>query len=291
MEGGIGRKSVIVILGLCLLLSISCSNGQEKQGVASLGPPEIELAYPHPAEIVTALELDWGRGDYQVGYINDEFREMAEDRGLPVGPVQFCVDGEGSIYVDDSMNFRYLKYDRDGEFVGEVEKERFTDSLDAPAPFFIIGGPDRMYLFMNGNTTIQSYHFETDEIRTFTLPEDSEWDFWLSSMITDPLGNVYIFGDDGNQVDSPKIMYKVDASFSTLLERRALPIVYATPIIKIDEQGNLYFLESLDAKSSGETLYRIDTSNNISEIFTIHFDNIPMIESRGEPPFISIAAL
>ena len=205
------RITVMLLLAMLTIAVCSCGNS----GVKPLEQIEVTSAEPYPAQIVKKLELGWGKGMYEVGYINDAFKKDVESNSIYVGPQQFCLDREGAIYIDDTMNYRYLKYDKGGAFIGEVARKRFPGSEDVPVPWAIIGGIDCMYLYSYGNSTFYSYCFETDELLSFTVPEDDELDFRLNRLEIDPRGNVFIFGRDSSSLRSPAILCEVDASLNS----------------------------------------------------------------------------
>lgn len=251
----------IILIALAPVLS-SCGNGNVKP----LDPPALEYGEPHPAKMVIALELGWGKGDYQVGYLNDresKYYKEYENSGA-VGPSQFCVDGEGSIYIDDCMNFRILKYDRDGKYVGQVEKELFT-SNQATLALGMAAGSDCLYLYDRGRSIIQRYQFQDEEKITLDLSEYGvDPSMQIHDVIYDDAGNAYISDSGSSSSDGSKIIYcKVDPSFSTLVEVREVP--GRMLVDYIDQAGDFYSL-CYQQDSKQRALCKIDKEGSVSVV-------------------------
>lgn len=253
--------TIIILAAFVAITASSCENSIVK----SLDPPIVEYGEPHPAMIVTALELGWGSGDYQVGYINDQEKKyytQGESSGN-VGPSQFCVDGEGSIYIDDCMNFRILKYDREGTYAGQVEKNMFTKSKGTLA-LGMAAGPDCLYLYESDKGIIYRYRFQDKEKTAFSFSEYGvDWLVHSLNSVYDDAGNAYV--TDSVVPKGPKrIYYRIDSSFSTILETREVPKEMLVDYI--DGEGNFFAAYHNKQGSIQSALYKIDKEGNVATI-------------------------
>jgi hypothetical protein len=231
-------------------------------------PPRIVFCEPHPARVVTVMELGWGIGDYEVGYISDEYRGAMEagKADIMIGPNQFCVDGEESIYIDDTINNRILKYDCNGKYVSEVPFALITDRIGATNPF-ILPGPDCIYLYEYGGDMITRYRFQDQEAKTLSIPDPGieHWEFEYVEAIYDEDGNTYfsksIHSADGLMLPTAYYL-KVDPSFSTILETRKVSGAYGRACY-VDEEGKLYMVGHDGTHSADPlTLFKIRYDNN-----------------------------
>lgn len=254
MRAKISLSALVLIFFTSTFLT-SCEN----KPVVPLEPVTVE-GYPHPANISVALELGWGSGDYEVGYINEEYRDGVEKgvEMISVGPSQFCVDGEESIYVDDKMNYRILKYDKDGGFQGSVDNTEFTG---APYLSILSGGLDCCYLYQYDEDIIFRYRFQNNEIKQIRFSDYGiDWKLHNPTCLYDGKGNAY-FSDHAVPNDSIYKYYKIDPTFSSVFEFRetTFPVSVAN---YVDDDGNFYFLMKKD-KASQRSLFMLDTSGNL----------------------------
>jgi hypothetical protein len=259
------KIAAIAILMLVMILSVSkCSNGMDKQEEPILEPPQIELGYPHPAEIVVALELGWGDGEYELGYTNDEFEDLVKrgSEGIGAGPSQFCVDGEGSIYIDDTMNYRILKYSSSGEYLGEFEKKRITDRK-AVGALGVAAGLDCIYLCEPDSSIIYRYRFQTDELCNVDFAY-SGYDYRIHRLdvIYDGEGRTYVRGETNPQ-EGKWVYYTIDESFSVVSAKREISQDYAL-VDYIDDDGNFYFIPRRKNIDIQRIMYKADLNSDVT---------------------------
>ncbi|MDY6793719.1 MAG: hypothetical protein SWK76_00330 [Actinomycetota bacterium] len=249
---------VIVLLATLTLTFMSCG----------AKPELIEIeSEPYDVELVPVLELGWGNGDYEVGYINDEFRPSVEAGNIEVGPIAFYVDGEESIYIDDSMNLRFLKYDSSGRYVGEVGKDVFTDHV-APLSLYAAAGLDCLLLYEYLGDTLYRYDFESDEIKSLRFSDYGiDWEFVNLSILYDKQGNIYVC-DRANPEMQPTDLYIINAQFTEIIGQREIPFWLALPLF-IDDSGSLYLRGNPEGYSGEDSLYIMDPADNITELFSI----------------------
>ena len=176
--------SIILVAGVVTQFIIANITFDRPQHPKPIYPPQVTEATPHPAEVSTVLELGWGKGDYQVGYINDKYRktieELPEEKEEPgymsVGPHDFCVDGDEGIYINDIMNNRFIKYDREGVYQGQVDKGLFLEGRpnEDTGTLQAIGGPDCIYVYDQFDVKehyIYRYRFQDEELKKLDISD------------------------------------------------------------------------------------------------------------------------
>ncbi|MDD3828725.1 MAG: hypothetical protein PHY79_22395 [Anaerolineae bacterium] len=253
-------KKTIIVLILVLLTTTLISCGKEAREL------EVEEE-PYDVELTPVLELDWGNGDHRVGYICDEFRASVEADRLEVGPIAFYVDGEESIYIDDSMNFRFVKYDSSGNYVGEVAKSRFIDRI-APMPIEASVGLDCLLLYEYLGNTLYKYDFELDEIKSLRFSDygiDREFNNLL--ILYSKQGEIYVC-DRAQPPKQPVSMYVIDAQLTEIQGVKEIPYWLAIPLY-IDDTGDLYFRGKPDGSLGEDSFYVMNPEGNIKELFPV----------------------
>lgn len=174
------------------------------------------------------------------------------------------------MYIDDCMNNRYIKYDKDGRYLGEVPRSNFT-SREAILPMRIAAGPDCMYLYNLNSDTIYRYRFQDNETIALCLADFGiDWKINELLVLYDGVGNVYLRDRTirGQNDDPFTQYYKVDPSFTKILEVRKLPATLPLAFYA-DDEGDLYSIGKEDMDSVDQYLYGIDTSNNVTKVFPI----------------------
>lgn len=205
-----------------------------------------------------ALELGWGSGDYEVGYINEDYRYAVENgiEGTIVGPNSFCVDGEESIYVKDNMNYRILKYGRDGSYLGDILMS------DIPCAYpIMVAGPDCCYFYSDEGNVIYRYRFQDKEMKKADLSVlGIDWDIKYLYSIYDDNGNAY-FSDRTIPSGPYRKYYKVDSSFSSIVEARDVP--KELPLVDYVDNNGDFFIARLKGNLEERALYKIDNLGNV----------------------------
>ncbi len=277
------RRVIVIAIALVLAFSLaSCRKKAESQ----FKPVDLFYSYPHPAEQVTVLELGWGNGNYEVGYINNAFKEIVEkaEEGATIGPAGICVDGEESIYVDDTMNQRILKYDKDGRYVGQVARSRFTKHV-ALRGLYMLAGPDCIYLYEITKNIIYRYRFQDDELKSISIPEIGiKGRIQTLHAAYDGLGNSY-FADMAIEPDKPARNYfVVDPSFSGVIGTRNIPARFAA-IDYVDDLGDIYVVAKADPNPNNLVLYKIDPTDSVSTVavYPKDIDDNPEVYMSREP--------
>ncbi|MDY6793714.1 MAG: hypothetical protein SWK76_00305, partial [Actinomycetota bacterium] len=218
----------------------------------------------------------------EVGYINDEFRPSVEAGNIEVGPIAFYVDGEESIYIDDSMNFRFLKYDSSGRYVGEVGKDVFTDHV-APLSLYAAAGLDCLFLYEYQGTTLFKYDFENAEVESIDLAEHGiDWEIEDLYLVYDGQGNTYFstralpYSENGEpDLDKTRKWYVADPQFTGIVETREVP-AWLSLAYYADDEGNLYCKGNPESISEKDAFYVIDEVGNVEFLFPVtRFEDYP----------------
>jgi hypothetical protein len=251
---------------ITMVLVGSCSS-QERQISSQKNTIDCAKIRRVNASESLVLELEWGTGEDQVGYTNERFRDFNK---AWQGPCNMRVDPEGNVYIDDGMNLRFVKYGSDGSLLASVLKDKFTTNLDNPRSLQITCSRDCMILYTIGESVVQKYSFEKNELITLDLNTTSKMSgVFINDIIVDENDILYIFSrSEPDSPTSPLVLNKVDASLSKVLERRELPDQIRS-ISAVDTSGNLYFLDNAESDKSIQVIRQIDTTNSLHELLDL----------------------
>ncbi|MDY6793718.1 MAG: hypothetical protein SWK76_00325 [Actinomycetota bacterium] len=232
------------------------------------------------AGVSVFLELDWGDGDYQVGYLAEEYRATAEEGLSCIGPGGLSIDNSGDLYLRDTMNYRYVKYSNDGEYVGELAFSRIDGGGS------MVAGPDCMYVVVsddNRNYTLYRYCFEEDELITFPFRDyEKERDFSLGNMLCDSRGNLYLQGTDARRgIESPDIYYKINPDLNKIIASGELDKGFSA----VGNSGEMYLIDSIGNGSNKWALMQLKPPDSLSKISIFPYE-----ETLG-PPFLRQVSL
>jgi len=134
----------ILILVMCIIASIAKAKYVPKV--------IIEAKWQKPKEIFVPIEGDPWKGwiscateiygEFRVGTVSFSFFNQNVEPYPPVMPRSITIDEKENLYILDPANFRVLKFDREGRYLGKINLERIKPQNGYLGRFEIAEGCD-----------------------------------------------------------------------------------------------------------------------------------------------------
>lgn len=87
------------------------------------------------------LQVQWGNGKGEIGEVPN--RLGAGTPGESINPI--AVDSKGNIYIGDSVNYRVLKFNGKGEYLSEINLNKYDVWAYKNIPDLIVDSGDNLY--------------------------------------------------------------------------------------------------------------------------------------------------
>jgi sugar lactone lactonase YvrE len=213
-------------------------------------------------------EEEIAKTSFKARYVADFKADTTQSIGLNQ-PADVVADGEGHVYVADTINSRILVFNEGGKTVNTFGKEgNGPGRLSAPMALTVDTERDRVYVADSSNYRIQIFKMNGEFVETIDLNKDmatSERKVRPIGIAVNSKGNIYISDADNNFIriySSDGTMINKFGGFGNNDGQFAIPVGLA-----IDNQ---------------DRVYAVDMNNSRFQIFDESGKFISKIGERGD---------